>query len=242
LIEDKSVLAIIPARGGSRGLPGKNVADVGGRPLIAWTIKAAWDSQYIDRTILSSDDPEIIAAAEAVGCEIPFVRPAHLATDEASVEETILHALDSLDKEYDLLVLLQPTSPLRIGRDIDACLELCLENGMASAVTVVEVAKSPYWMFHIDPDGHMDRILPYPEDGHRRQNLPVSYVLNGAVYVAEIQRFRENKIFVNAQSVAHIMPPERSIDIDTPLDLIIIRALIAQGEVPENGVKERSPL
>ena len=238
MIDGKSVLAVIPARRGSKGLPGKNVVNVGGRPLIAWTINAAAASHYIDRTVISSDDTEIIAAAEAAGGDVPFVRPAHLATDEAPVEVVTLHVLDNLDQKYDLLVLLQPTSPLRVGQDIDACLELCMKSGASSAVTVAEAAKSPYWMFNLEPNGRMDRILPYPEGDHRRQSLPPAYTLNGAVYVVDVQYFRETQKFIDAGTVASVMPSERSIDVDTSMDLTILKALLAQNLDTETSADE----
>ena len=128
MIGDKSVLALIPARGGSKGVPGKNIRPAGGKPLIAWTIEAAKCSRYIDRLILSTDDPAIVAVAKQFGCDVPFMRPAELATDQADSMVVVRHALQAIGERYDYLVLLQPTSPLRIAADIDAAVERCLQS------------------------------------------------------------------------------------------------------------------
>lgn len=232
MIEGKSVLAIVPARGGSKGLPGKNVMPVGGKPLIAWTIAAAKASQHIDRVILSSEDPAIIDAARAAGCEVPFVRPAELASDEARVEDAVLHALDSIAEQYDLLVLLQPTSPLRRGEDIDGCLAAYLNRRAGSAMSVCEPSKSPYWMFRMDDEDRLDRLLPLPEGGHRRQNLPSVYAPNGAVYVIGVETFRKTRAFVTDDTVGYVMPVDRSIDIDTPMDMALFKSVVADGATP----------
>jgi N-acylneuraminate cytidylyltransferase len=157
LIGGRSVLAIIPARGGSKGIKRKNLVDVGGRPLIVWTIAAALGSRHIDRVILSSDDEEIIAAAEAAGCEAPFRRPASLATDEAGSAEVVAHALARVPG-YALFVLLQPTSPLRTSGDIDAALELLDASGADFCVSVTEAEDHPYLVYRRDEAG---RIEPF---------------------------------------------------------------------------------
>ena len=125
MIDNKRVLAIIPARGGSKGVPRKNIRNLAGKPLIAWTIKEGKKSKYIDRLILSSEDSEIIEIAKAYGCDVPFVRPEELAKDNTSGVEPVLHAVSKLEG-YDIVVLLQPTSPLRTVTDIDKCIEKCI--------------------------------------------------------------------------------------------------------------------
>jgi CMP-N,N'-diacetyllegionaminic acid synthase len=226
MIEDKSVLAVIPARGGSKGVPGKNVLDIGGKPLIAWTIEAALQSKYIDRLILTSEDAEIISIAKEWQCETPVTRPPELATDEARVQDAIVHLLENLGKDYDYLVLLQATSPLRTTDDIDECLELCLKSDARSAMSVVESAKSPYWMYRIETDNRLAPILPQQKDGYRRQNLPTVYAANGAIYVTDTKYFLDIEEFVTAETIAYVMPAERSLDIDAPMDLTCARALI----------------
>src|SRR5271157_3678171 len=142
MIQNQSVLALIPARGGSKGVPRKNLREIAGKPLIAWAIEAGRQSRYIDRLILSSEDPEIMAQARSWGCEVPFVRPAELARDDTPGMEPVLHALTALPEEYDYVVVLQPTSPLRLAEDIDGCLETCLRQEAPACVTVAEVDQS----------------------------------------------------------------------------------------------------
>jgi len=226
MIAGLSVLALIPARGGSKGVPRKNIREVGGRPLIAWTIEAAQRSAYIDRVVLSSEDPEIIETARRWGCEIPFARPAELAEDHTPGIDPVLHAL-SLLPGYDLVVLLQPTSPMRTTEDIDRCIERCVEEGKNACVSVTESAKSPYWMYRMRTDDTLAPILE-PTQGQRRQDLPVVYALNGAVYVARVPWLTENRTFVTPETVAYVMPPERSLDIDTPIDLTVLTVLMEE--------------
>ena len=226
MYDGKKILGLIPARGGSKGLPGKNVADLGGKPLIAWSVAAAKASRHIDRVVLSSDDDAIIAAAEASGCEVPFRRPAELATDTASMVDVALHALDSLNEAFDALVLLQPTSPFRSAGDIDACIAKCCgEAGTDSVTTVTEPSKSPYWMYTLDAGGGMTPVLEPPEGANRRQALPTVYALNGAVYAVSVAWFRRERRFVGPDTRAQVMPAERSVDVDHPIDLTIARAL-----------------
>lgn len=227
MIAGRRVLALIPARGGSKGLPHKNVLPVGGRPLLAWTVDAARGSAYVDRVVLSSDDEAICAAALACGCEVPFRRPSDLATDTAATIDVALHAIDHLPG-HDWLVLLQPTSPLRIAADIDAALERCLSTGARSCVSVTAVEQSPYWMYRVGHDERLHPIIVTPAGVSRRQDLPPIYLLNGAVYVADAAALRRSRAFVDADTVAHVMPRERSIDIDTAADFESFRIAISQ--------------
>ena len=223
MIDGRRVLALIPARGGSKGVPRKNLAPLGGRPLIAWTVAAGLASEHIDRLILSSDDAEIIAAAEGAGCEAPFVRPAALAGDAARSVDVIHHAMawaEAADpKPYDYLVLLQPTSPLRIAADVDACIRACHESGAPVAVTVAEPAETPYWTYRRDAEGRLIPLLPLSPQPSRRQDLPEAFQINGAVYVARWDFMRGAESFLVPETRGVEMPLERSIDIDTPLDL-----------------------
>lgn len=225
MINGKTVLAVITARGGSKGLPGKNVADLGGRPVVAWSVAAGKDSRHVDRLILSSDDPKIIATARKAGCEVPFRRPARLATDNASIQDVLFHALDALGESYDYVVLLQATSPLRTARDIDACVALCHETGYP-VISVSPAVKPPQWMFAIDGRGCLRQILKTPRVAGRRQELPAAYVPNGAVYVARAKWLRRHRSFYGPKTRPYIMPAERSVDIDTKLDLLLARAIV----------------
>lgn len=220
------ILAIIPARGGSKGLPGKNIAPLAGRPLLAWTCAAAGESHHLTRTILSTDDPAIAAAA-IPPCEVPFLRPADLATDSATVTDVILQALDQPGIKADFIVLLQPTSPLRTGQDIDACIELCIKYNVPSCVSVTET-KPIEWCLRIGPDNQLEPVAGFAEYGRRRQDNPPVVLPNGAVYVARVPWFRETRTFFAPGCVGYIMPPERSIDIDVQADLIFAEALLSK--------------
>lgn len=224
MIGTKRVLAVIPARGGSKGVPRKNIRDLAGKPLIAWSIEAAKQSSYIDRVILSSEDDEIIQTATAWGCDVPFVRPAHLAADDTPGIDPILHALEQ-QPEYDYVVLLQPTSPLRTAEDIDATIEQLLSAQAPCCVTVTEPSKSPYWMYTLQEDNRMQPLIQQ-DLVTRRQDLPKAFALNGAVYVADTKWLQQTRSFLAAGTVAHIMPSDRSFDIDTELDLFLADALL----------------
>lgn len=218
MIDGKKVLGLIPARGGSKGIPRKNIREVGGKPLIAWTIEEAKKSQHIDRLVLSSEDQEIIEVAKRCGCEVPFVRPAELAKDDTPGVAPVLHALKELPG-YDYVVLLQPTSPLRRVDDIDGCIEKCIYARSKSCVSVKEVDESPFHMYLLDKSNKIKPLFEHGENFSCRQDLPKVHVLNGAVYVAEIKMISRSQSFVDKDTVAYEMLRDRSVDIDTELDL-----------------------
>ncbi len=225
MIQGKKVLAVIAARGGSKRLRRKNVLEAGGKPMVAWSIEAGQGSRYIDRLILSTDDDEIMDIARRRDCEVPYRRPDGLAGDSAGIEDTLIHALDTIGDDFDYLVLLQATSPLRTAADIDACLEFCAEAGAPAAITVSEPGKSPYWMFRLDGGGKMLPLI----DGEDvpRQDPPSAYVINGAVFVARVPWFRKHTTFFTPETLAHVMPPERSVDVDSEIDLLTARAIMS---------------
>lgn len=227
MFKDKKILAVIPARGGSKGVPGKNIKLVGGKPLIAWMIEAAKKSIHIDRLILSSDDNEIIRVAGNYGCEAPFVRPSDLARDDSSISDVILHVLDKI-LGYDYVALLQPTSPLTLTEDIDGCIEFCISNNSKSTVSVTRPGKSPYWMFKMAEDNKLSALLGEQYLNRSRQDLPVAYLPTGAVYVSEINCFLENRSFYSDSTTGFEIPRERSIDIDSILDFKIMEAVISE--------------
>lgn len=218
MIDGKKVLAVIPARGGSKGLPGKNIRKMAGKPLIAWTIKEAQKSKYIDRLILSSEDKEIIHIARKWGCEVPFVRPVELAQDHTPGIEPVIHAIKSLSSKYDYIILLQPTSPLRTAEDIDTCIENCINSNSPACVSVCEAEKSPYWMYTVDIQEKIHPFIQSEKPAYRRQDLPRVYVLNGAIYVASTDFLLKELTFINKETIAYVMPAERSVDIDTEID------------------------
>ncbi|WP_332658300.1 acylneuraminate cytidylyltransferase family protein [Brevundimonas sp.] len=220
MIGDRSVLAVITARGGSKGLPGKNILPFRGAPLIAWTIKAAQAAPSIDRLILSSDDPGIIETARSLGCEAPFRRASELSGDTAASIDVLLDAADRVPG-HDIVVLLQPTSPLRTAGDIEATLALMAETGAPGAVSVSAAPCHPYLIFRRDAAGRLDPFIEKPADmGWRRQDLPPAYRVNGAVYAADLAWLRAERTLCKAgETAAYEMPAERSIDIDTLEDL-----------------------
>jgi N-acylneuraminate cytidylyltransferase len=221
------VLGIIPARGGSKGIPRKNIIEVCGKPLIAYTIIEAKKSKYISRLILSSDDQEIISVASSWGCESPFIRPKELARDDTLGIDPVIHAINSLEEKFEYVVLLQPTSPLRVAEDIDRCIDVCIQQNVCSCVSVSLVNKSPYWMFELDNGCHMKPVIPADKSPSTRQSLPPVYVLNGAVYVARCDWLLKQQSFVGKETCAYVMPKQRSLDIDTEDDLFVFKSILS---------------
>ena len=217
MIGTQRVLALVPARGGSKAVPRKNVREVGGKPLLAYTVDAALASSLIDRLIVSSDDAEILAAAHGSGAET-LVRPAPLASDEAATLDVVLHALDAVPS-FDIVVVLQPTSPLRTTSDIDGAVRACIDAGAPACVSVCAVSESPYWMFTVGSDRRLRPLLDTPGRASRRQDLPDVLRLNGAVYVARTAWLRRTRAFVTPETIGYEMPESRSLDIDTEIDL-----------------------
>lgn len=232
MILGKKILAIITARGGSKGLPKKNIRKLGDKPLIAWTIEAALASSCIDRLILSSDDETIIRIAKDWGCEAPFIRENHLAMDETSTPDVVLDAMLRCPG-YDWVVVLQPTSPLRTTADIDDCLYESISQGASVGVSVSESFSSPYWMFNRDDLGQLQPLLPIDKVYTRRQDLPKVYQLNGAVYVAECCWLLEHATFITPNTYAYVMPKQRSIDIDDLLDFNQAEYLLSERSLAE---------
>lgn len=227
MIRNQRVLGLIVARGGSKGVPRKNIRLVNGKPLICWSIEEARKSQFIDRLILSSEDPEIIDVALKSGSDVPFIRPANLAEDQTSTFEVVEHALKEMNN-FDLVVLLQPTSPLRLVSDIDTCISKCSSANIDACVSVVQSRSHPAWMFSVSPEGHLSPFLKQTKIPERRQDLIPAYELNGAVYVAKIPWYLEQKTFIGPTTAGYEMPLERSIDLDTEEDFRILESLLAR--------------
>ena len=211
-----TLLALIPARGGSKGIPRKNIRTFYGKPLIQWSIDAAMSAPSIDRVVVSTEDQEIAELAIAGGAEVPFLRPAELATDEVSGIAPVLHALAQLKEVSDLL-LLQPTSPLRAVGDIEAIVKLRLQADCGSAVSLTPCSKHPAWMYCLAENDKLEALF-VNESGHSRQQLPPAYALNGSLYLASRDFLIREQAFIAAGTIGYVMPPERSVDIDTPFD------------------------
>lgn len=229
-VEGDTVLALVPARGGSVGVPGKNVADVGGRPMVAWSVAAALDSGRVDVVVVSTDDDEIAAAGAAAGAAVPFRRPADLATDEASSVAVAVHTLDWYREESGedptWLVLLQPTSPLRDGRDVAAAVDLARTPGTDAVVSVRSVRDHPAWMLRLMPSGYVERVTP--STATRRQDEPDLLVPNGAIYVVRPEVLRMTGHWYGERTRSYEMTADRSIDVDTPWDLELVRMLVGR--------------
>jgi CMP-N,N'-diacetyllegionaminic acid synthase len=224
MIGGRRVLALIPARGGSKGIPGKNIIPLAGKPLLGWTVEAAQSCAAIDEIVLSTDDEAIAEIGRGLGASVPFLRSASLATDEASTMDAVFDALDRLPG-FDVVVLLQPTSPLRTVADIDGCLELL--DAAPACVSVGPATDHPYLTYRVDDQHRLAPFVPVSEgQSLRRQDLPGAWCLNGAVYAADIPWLRAQRSFISARTAAYAMPAERSIDVDTTADLHAAESLL----------------
>ena len=219
-------LALIPARGGSKGIPRKNIRLIAGKPLIAWTIEAALRSDRLDAVVVSTDDPEIAEVARQAGAQVPFLRPAALAQDDTPGIAPVLHALDLL-QGYGAVLLLQPTSPLRSTADIDACLGLALARQAVSVVSVTEPDTHPDWTYLLGADQRLTRPSA-DAPAARRQDLQPVVALNGALYFAQTDWLRQGQRLVAPETLAYVMPRARSVDIDDSLDWKLAELLLKE--------------
>jgi CMP-N,N'-diacetyllegionaminic acid synthase len=224
-IKKPLVLAVITARGGSKGLPGKNTKILGGKPLIFYTIKIAKKSKLITDLIVSTDSSDIARIAKKYGAEVPFIRPKKLAGDKTTHTQVMRHAIAFMEKKlkviFDYVVILQPTSPFRIPEDIDGTLKLLIETKADSAVSMVEIEakEHPLKMKKLSGNKVEPYYMPEPE-GMRRQDLPVVYKRSGAVYAMRRDLIMEEKHLFGGKVVGFVVPKERSIDIDTYFDWV----------------------
>jgi CMP-N-acetylneuraminic acid synthetase len=227
-----NILGVIPARGGSKSVPRKNIALVHGKPLLAYTIQAAQGSQRITHFVVSSEDPEIIAVAKRYGAPVPFERPAELAADESPTLPVVQHALREMEMlegiAFDYIVLLQPTTPLRLPEDIDAAVDKLIGTGADSVISVCDVgAYHPARMRQIVDDRLVELPIREPKEMLRRQDLPPVYIRNGAVYAVKREVVIEHNSMVGQVSRPYIMPDERSINVDSELDLLLAEILLS---------------
>ncbi|AGF79647.1 CMP-N-acetylneuraminic acid synthetase [Desulfocapsa sulfexigens DSM 10523] len=229
MYKQKKILALITARGGSKGILKKNIKLLGDKPLICWTIEAALHSQYIDRLILSSDDFEIIEIAKMANCEVPFTRPKYLAEDETSSMDVIMHALEQIEEEYDYLLLLQPTSPFRTTQQIDNIIATCLDEECGMMISVARLKKHPMFMYRLN--GQYLESLMDTQQQLRRQDMPAAYEHNGALYLAEIDLLKRVKSYTIPEAYAFIMTGVANLDIDDQEDWQYAEFLIEKGQV-----------
>ncbi|MES2779032.1 MAG: acylneuraminate cytidylyltransferase family protein [Bacteroidota bacterium] len=227
-----NILAIIPARGGSKGIPGKNTKLLGDKPLIAYSIEAALASKHIHSTIVSTDDETIAAIAKQFGADVPFVRPSELATDSARSVDVVLHAIDFVaaqGKHFDAICLLQPTTPFRAQGFIDTCIRSFIKQQVDSLVSVQAVPHeyNPHWIFEPDTNGHLhiatgeESIIP------RRQELPKAYIRDGSVYITKVDVLT-NQHSLYGKTIGYIESDAAyHVNIDTPEDWALAETFIA---------------
>lgn len=230
MIKNHSVISIIPARGGSKGLPEKSIIDLCGKPLIAYSIDASKESQYIDRTIVSTDSNKMARIANKCGAEVPFLRPTELATDTASSMSVILHTLEFLKNQEafipDITIILQPTSPLRTSIDIDTALEMFISSDADNLMSVYKPEVSPFWFREIDDNGYLQEFIHNDSPYIRRQDTNKLLMLNGAIYIYYSKNLLLGTIKERPKTLAYIMPAKRSIDIDSEMDLKLAEVII----------------
>jgi len=226
------IIAIIPARGGSKGISWKNLRKLNGKGLLYYAIKEAAKSKWIDRIVVSTDSPRIAREAKRHGAEVPFLRPKDMATDRSPVRDAIIHALDYFKTqegaEYDIFVLLQPTSPLRKARHIDMAIEKLLRKGCDSVISVSPVREHPVRMLELDKD-KIKRFVLKSKRGLRRQDLPPVYKVDGSVYVRGVKSFRKSGKLITKDTRAIVLGWDESVDIDDEIDLALAKILMRTG-------------
>lgn len=228
MINGKKVIGIIPARGGSKRLPRKNILELCGKPLIAWTIEAGLKSKYLDRLIVTSEDDEILDISKKYGAEI-IKRPFELATDTAKTIDAVKHVLENISEKYDYVVLLQPTSPLRTEKHIDEAIELLMNKNADAIISVCEVEHSPLWCNILPPDGSLVNFLREDVIDKRSQDLEKYYRINGAIYICKIDKLLNNGSFFLKENIyAYIMDKKSSIDIDEELDFKMAEVILKE--------------
>ncbi|NRF32509.1 cytidylyltransferase domain-containing protein [Vibrio coralliilyticus] len=226
MYKNNSILAVIPARGGSKRLPNKNTLELVGKPMIAWTIEAALKSRYIDKVIVSSDSDEIREKSISFGADT-MRRPHDLATDTSSTFDVLKHAIENTDETYNCVMLLQPTSPLRNNKHIDESIESFFKKNADAIISVCEAEHSPLWSNTLGESLSMTHFLPSHALNKRSQDLETFYRLNGAIYLYKVSKLLEQKsLFLDKNIYAYKMDTESSIDIDKVIDFKIAELLL----------------
>ena len=225
MFKDKTFLAIIPARGGSKRLPRKNLLELNSKPLIAWSIQSATKSKYIDRVVVSSDDDEVLSVSQKFGAEV-IRRPQELASDTATTFDALEHTIANLDAKYDFIILLQPTSPLRDAVHIDEAIELLMSREADAVISVCEMEHSPLWSNTLEKDRSMKNFLNRSLLNKRSQDLDIYYRLNGAIYICKRDILLEKQTFFIEDNIfAYEMERKNSVDIDEEVDFLLAETL-----------------
>ncbi len=220
------IIGVIPARGGSKSILRKNIKILQGKPLVAYTIEEAKRSKYLTHLVVSTEDEEIKNISLKYGAEVPFLRPEELATDDTLAIPTVQHAVITLEKikniKYDYIIMLQPTAPLRKTEDIDKALAMLIEAGADGVISVVDVDNwHPMKMKKFDENSYLIDYETPPVENPPRQILPRVYMVNGAIYATKRDIFMEKNTFKGEKCLGYIMPPDRSVNIDTEIDFLI---------------------
>jgi CMP-N-acetylneuraminic acid synthetase len=229
----KNILAVIPARGGSKGIPRKNIAKIGGRPLIGYTIQSALQVDRINNVIVSTEDEEISAISKELGAQVPFIRPDNLATDWAESAPVIIDALNRMEKlsniKYDAVLMLQPTSPLRTSKHIDKALDLFFSQKCDSVVSIVSVGGThPFRMKRLVGNQLINYIDQGFWDMSPRQKLPPVYIRNGAIYLIKRDVLIKEEQLIGRKCLGMLMSDKESVNIDSSLDLKLVKLLLEE--------------
>jgi len=231
MYNNKTFLAIIPARGGSKGLPKKNIKELCGKPLIAWSIEAGLKSKYIDEVMVTTDYQDIAKIAKENGASVPFLRPAELSTDTATSFEAINHTIefyrDNLKKEFDYIILLEPTSPLREDRDIDKAITLLLNSNADSIVGISKTEdQNPAFLIN----KNQNNFISGYENKHikvlRRQDIKDVYFFEGTIYISKTDVLLSQKTFYHNNTIGYEVPKYKSLEIDDEYDFIMVEAIM----------------
>ncbi len=218
-----SILAIIPARCGSKGLKDKNIKELNGKPMMAYTIEAAIQSGVFEDIIVSTDSPKYKVIAESYGASVPFLRPVELASDKSTTRDAILYVLDNLPKKYEYLMILQPTSPLRTKQNIIDSIKLLEEKNANAIVSVCEVDHPVAWNAKLDDTLCLDNAF---SNLAQRQQQEVTYRLNGAIYLVKVDYYRRHKNIYKEKSFGYIMDRFSSVDVDNIYDFYYAETLL----------------
>jgi CMP-N,N'-diacetyllegionaminic acid synthase len=233
----QKVLALVPARSGSKRLPGKNLQSVAGKPLVTWALEAGVGAVSVDRTVLSTDDDALVASAAVQGFADFLMRPAALASDDASMTSVIVHAIETLKErgdEFGYMVLLQPTSPLRTAQHIDQAFVVIEEKGALGVVSICRTEHPQEWMGKLAGDGLLDSFFRETELERQSQAFEPSYQVNGAIYIIPVEKFLTHKtLFLPYGMAAFVMERQESVDIDNEHDLQLAEWLLRGRRVAE---------
>lgn len=235
------MIAVIPARGGSKGLPGKNIKEINGIPLIAYTIRAGREASCIERVVVTTDDEKIAESARKYGAEVPFIRPEYLASDTASAIDVYIHAVeymtDDSKQEIEKFMVLLPTAPLRTSRHIEEAYRQFMESGARTLISVTEADVPPSWYLHKGENGCLSNCNFGNTEGllHNRQAEQRYYVPNGAIYILDYKLLTEERTYYCDNTIPYIMNRKESVDIDTMEDFEYAEFLIRQKGVHLDG-------